>query len=216
MFPGTLTPDPRFRILQLPHTLLFLHPSYATRHRVQHSLTLKPFSHLSSLPLQVTLEAQVHPLCLHLFTSFLLCLSACPSHPISALHLQFTCLECSRTHNGAPSFRYQGQTPHPDFSHAYNSPLYQQSAKPLSHLPQCEFTPPTQMSLYSFLFLRLCYHHFTNRVPFLSLHSLSTTSHPYIFQRTIPNILYSLFSTLTQDETLMITRLRAGRSLRST
>lgn len=28
-----------------------------------------------------------HPLCLHLFTSFLPCLSSCPFHPISALHL---------------------------------------------------------------------------------------------------------------------------------
>lgn len=154
-----------------------------------------------------------HPPCLHLYTIFLPCLSACPLHLSSALHLQFlTSLEHSRTHNGAPSLWYQGQTPHPDFSHPYNFPLYQQSAKLISYLPHHEFTPPTtQMSSYSFLPLRLL----LTISPSWSALSL-TTSHPYVFQRAILSILSRWFSTLTQDEILMITGLRAGTSLGST
>lgn len=76
-----------------------------------------PFPYMSFFRLKFQL------LCLHLCIIFLPCLSACPLHLSSALHLQFlTSIEHSRTHSIAPLLRYQDQTPHPDFTLPYNFP----------------------------------------------------------------------------------------------
>ena len=154
--------------------------------------------------------------CLYLCTSFLPCLYALPSPPLTSI--SSTILDLPRTLKKTQWCLITQRSrlnSTPWFLTPVQSHFYQQSSKLISHLPN--HAPTTRLMSYSSLHLSLCSYHFSkHECPLSLVHPLSTISHPCLFQKAIPNILSGWFCSLTQDQTQITISPGWGTSLSST